>query len=43
MGSEPMFGALFAVYWLNESLTLQSWMGGLMIVAASLWAALRPR
>lgn len=43
MGSEPVFGALFAVYWLNESLSVIGWIGGAMIVAASLWAALKPR
>ena len=37
MGTEPVFGAMFAVYWLNESLSLTAWMGGLMIVTASLW------
>jgi len=41
MGAEPVFGALFAVCWLNESLTAASWLGGLMIVGASLWAALK--
>lgn len=41
MGAEPVFGAIFAVYWLNESLTVTAWLGGLMIVAASLWAALK--
>lgn len=38
MGSEPLFGALFAVLWLQESLTSVAWLGGLLIVAASLWA-----
>jgi drug/metabolite transporter (DMT)-like permease len=42
MGSEPVFGALFAMYWLNESLSVIGWIGGAMIVAASLWAALKP-
>jgi drug/metabolite transporter (DMT)-like permease len=42
MGSEPVFGAVFAVYWLNESLSMIGWIGGAMIVAASLWAALKP-
>lgn len=41
MGVEPVFGALFAVYWLNESLSMTGWIGGSMIVAASLWATLR--
>ncbi|MCW5238207.1 hypothetical protein D5047_18850 [Verminephrobacter eiseniae] len=41
MGSEPVFGALFAVFWLNESITPSGWLGGAMIVCASLWAALK--
>lgn len=41
MGTEPVFGALFAVYWLNESLTLSGWLGGFMMVGASLWAMLK--
>ena len=43
MGTEPVFGALFAVYWLNESLTVAGWLGGLMMVAASLWAMLKKK
>lgn len=43
MGSEPLFGALFAVLWLNESLSLQAWIGGLLIVAATLWTSLSRR
>jgi drug/metabolite transporter (DMT)-like permease len=39
MSPEPLFGALFAVGWLHESLSPGEWIGGLMIVAASLWAA----
>lgn len=42
MGSEPVFGALFAVYWLNETLSWIGWVGGAMIVIASLWAARKP-
>jgi len=41
MGAEPVFGALFAVWWLHESLGAAGWVGGAMIVGASLWAALR--
>ena len=37
-GSEPVFGALFAVLWLGETLSASSWLGGLLMVAASLWA-----
>ena len=43
MGTEPVFGALFAVYWLNESLTVAGWLGGLMMVAASLRAMLKSK
>lgn len=42
MGSEPLFGALFAVLWLQEALTPLAWLGGILIVASSLWAT-RPR
>jgi drug/metabolite transporter (DMT)-like permease len=35
--SEPAFGALFAVLWLGESLSLSGWIGGGLIVAAALW------
>ncbi len=37
MGSEPLFGALFASFWLGERLSLLSWLGGLCIVGAALW------
>lgn len=43
MGSEPLFGALFAVLWLHEALSLQAWIGGLLIVAATLWTSLSRR
>ena len=39
MGSEPLFGALFASIWLHENLSPVAWLGGLMIVGASLWAS----
>ena len=42
-GSEPLFGALFAVLWLSEELSLQAWIGGLLIVAATLWTSLARR
>ena len=42
MGSEPLWGALIAVIWLGERLTLQGWLGGLLIVAAAWWVT-RPR
>lgn len=37
MGTEPVFGALFAMFWLNETLPPAVWAGGLLIVAAPLW------
>jgi drug/metabolite transporter (DMT)-like permease len=40
MGSEPVFGALFAAFWLGEKLSPLSWIGGGLIVAATLWVAL---
>lgn len=39
--SEPAFGALFAVLWLNESLSPLAWLGGVLIVAAALWTSWR--
>jgi len=41
MGSEPVFGALFACVWLGERLSLPAWIGGMLIVAASLLALKR--
>lgn len=41
--SEPAFGALFAVLWLGESLSLQAWVGGGLIVLAALWTTARGR
>jgi len=42
MGSEPAFGALFAVVWLGEGLSVAGWAGGALIVAAALWTIARP-
>lgn len=42
-GSEPVFGALFATLWLGERLGPSAWLGGALIVGASLWAALPQR
>jgi len=42
MGSEPAFGALFAVSWLGERLSATGWLGGGLIVLAALWATLTP-
>ncbi|MGI4813044.1 MAG: DMT family transporter [Janthinobacterium lividum] len=41
MGSEPVFGALFACAWLGEKLSNWAWIGGGLIVAASLLATVR--
>lgn len=38
MGSEPVFGALFAMVWLGEGISTQGWVGGGLIVAACLLA-----
>lgn len=40
MGSEPLFGALFAMIWLDEQLSPQAWLGGFLIVAALLCTCL---
>ena len=39
--SEPAFGALFAVLWLGESLSVSGWLGGGLIVLAALWTTVR--
>ena len=41
MGSEPLFGALFAVFWFGESLSQRGWFGVALIVTATLCVALR--
>ncbi|MCY0386278.1 EamA family transporter [Robbsia sp. Bb-Pol-6] len=43
MGSEPAFGALFACLWLGERISATAWIGGGMIVFASLLATVRWR
>lgn len=40
-GSEPAFGALFAWLWLGERISLSGWIGGGLIVVASLAATVR--
>lgn len=35
MGSEPAFGAVFAVVWLGESVSYTGWIGGALIVGAT--------
>jgi len=39
--SEPAFGALFAVLWLGESLSVLGWIGGGLMVLAALWTTVR--
>lgn len=39
LGSEPLWGALFAVFWLGEPLGPAGWLGGLMIAGAALWVS----
>lgn len=39
-GSEPAFGALFAVLYLGEHLAWHQWLGGLLIVGIALYSAL---
>ncbi|MDB5788196.1 DMT family transporter [Caballeronia mineralivorans] len=43
MGSEPAFGALFACLWLGEKISLTAWIGGGLIVVASMLATVRWR
>jgi drug/metabolite transporter (DMT)-like permease len=39
MGSEPLWGALIAVAWMGEVMTLQGWVGGGLIVVAAWWVS----
>lgn len=39
LGSEPLWGAMFAVLWLGEDLGGHGWVGGLMVASAALWMA----
>jgi len=41
MGSEPAFGALFACLWLGERIPVTAWVGGGLIVVASMLATVR--
>lgn len=41
MGTEPVFGALFAAFWLGESLPPALWLGGALMVAAPLWTTIK--
>lgn len=40
MGSEPVFGALIAVYGFGETVSAWGWIGGLLIVGAAWWVTL---
>ncbi|THF63967.1 EamA family transporter [Pseudothauera nasutitermitis] len=40
MGSEPLFGALFAIAFVGERLSALAWLGGGLVCAATLWVAL---
>jgi drug/metabolite transporter (DMT)-like permease len=39
MGSEPLWGALIAVFWMGESMALQGWIGGLLMGASAWWVS----
>jgi drug/metabolite transporter (DMT)-like permease len=41
MGSEPAVGALFACLWLGERISAEAWVGGALIVGASILATVR--
>ncbi|AVS65406.1 EamA family transporter [Paracidovorax avenae] len=41
MGSEPLWGALIAMLWMGERMTVQGWIGGLLIVGAAWWVTRR--
>ncbi|MBV8620858.1 MAG: EamA family transporter [Curvibacter sp.] len=41
MGSEPVFGALFGVLCLGESMSPVQWLGGALVVGAALWMSWR--
>jgi len=43
MGTEPLFGAVFAVFWLGESLNNMQWLGGALIVLATTLVLRTPR
>ncbi|MGF1763400.1 DMT family transporter [Aliivibrio kagoshimensis] len=43
MGSEPAFGAMFAIVWLGESLSLLQLAGGVLIVIATLLASVKQK
>jgi len=43
MGTEPVFGAVFACVWLHESVPLLSWLGGGLVVASALFVTVAPK
>lgn len=43
LGSEPLWGAMFAVFWLGEPLGPAGWLGGLIITGAAAWVSMPSR
>ncbi|WP_347555709.1 EamA family transporter [Robbsia sp. KACC 23696] len=43
MGTEPVFGAVFACVWLHESVPMLSWLGGGLVVASALFVTVGPK
>lgn len=41
MGNEPLFGVVFAALYLGEHLSLNAYLGGLLIVTVSLWVSVQ--
>lgn len=41
LGTEPVFGAIFALVWLNETIEVAAWLGGLLIVGSCLYMTLQ--
>ncbi|WP_423840305.1 DMT family transporter [Vibrio mytili] len=41
MGSEPLFGALFSMFWLQETFTSLQWAGAALLLASVLHASVR--
>lgn len=39
MGSEPLFGALFSMLWLNETFTSTQWIGAMIVLGAIVTAS----
>jgi drug/metabolite transporter (DMT)-like permease len=41
MGSEPLFGAMFAMLWLGEDFTILQLIGGILILVSVIFASLQ--